>query len=135
MAVYLQLKSSQIQQGTEKWADLCDCSLVVLTSSSIEGLSRLRTVQHANEICAFSTRRQALLSFPWYYLKYSFSCFKFRWRRGDGVLRWKWIEKLLDVTVRFLLLNVCLLLGCWQSFYSHGKPFVLISHMDTLKNS
>lgn len=31
-----------------------------------------------------------------------------------------------------LLLNVCLLLGCWQFFYSHSKPFMLISHMDTL---
>lgn len=73
--------------------------------------------------------------FPWYYLEYSFSCFKFRWTGGDRVLRWKWIEKLLDVTVQFLLLNVCLLLGCWQSFYSHSKLFMLISHMDTLKNS
>lgn len=72
---------------------------------------------------------------PWYYLKYSFSCFKFRWSGGGRVLRWKWAEKLLDVTVRFLLLNVCLLLGCWQSFYSHSKLFMLISHMDTLKNS
>lgn len=93
---------------------------------------------HATCICAFSKLGQTSPSFPQYHQEYSCHYFQF-WGSGEGdtVLRWKWIQKLLDITVLFLLLNVCLLLGCQQSFYSHSKPFMLISHMDTLnlKNS
>lgn len=93
-------------------------------------------MQHANRICAFGKLGQNPLSFSRYHQEYSFHYFQFWWSGGgDTVLRWKGIQKLLGSTVLFLLLNVCLLLGCWQSFCSHSKPFMLISHMDTLKNS
>lgn len=49
----------------------------------------------------------------------------------DTVFRGKLIEDLLDISA-IPLIDVCLLLGCWQSFYSYSKTFVLISYMDTL---
>lgn len=99
------------------------------------GLSGLRATQHGNLCFQYIGTKSS--SFPHIIRVAASLPSGFDGVGGDQVVRWKRMEKLLGIAVLLLLLNVCLLPGCWQSFYSHSKPFMLISHMDALdlKNS